>query len=248
VQPKVKLEKTLSVVIPAFNEERNIAQSLDEVLEGCKVLPGAYEVIIVNDNSTDRTGEIAESYAKKFPQVRVLHNEKNLGFGGAFRRGLMDAKMNYAVMMVADDGIPADSIREIFSHLGEADLVIPYTINPEARPMSRRVVSRIYVGIMNTLFGNKLRYYNGHNIFPTREIQQMKTTGGFAFSAQMIVRLLKRGYTYVDCPMKIKQRVHGETKAFRLKNFLQVGKAIGVLWWEVYGPHSTSGNSLKSLN
>lgn len=242
--------KSLSMIIPAYNEAANIKATLDEMMAACSAFDMNFEIIVVNDNSKDETRKIVEKYAESSPQVRLLNNDQNLGFGGAYWRGVRSARMETCMMMVADDAIGRESTMNIIRLKDQAPLVIPYIANPAERDWIRRVLSYGYVKILNFIFRLNLRYYNGHNIVETRLLQGMPNTSGFAYAAQYVIRLLKRGYPYVETPMVIKNRVQGSTKAFKVKNILSVLKTISLLIKEVYldgidAPAKTESESVK---
>jgi glycosyltransferase involved in cell wall biosynthesis len=212
----------LSIIVPAFNEEGNIGPTLDEITTACDTLRDNYEIIVVNDCSVDRTAEIVLARAKRNARIRLVSNERNLGFGGAFMRGVNEARMDYCIMVCADNAIPADSLRLIFSKTGEADLVLSYIGNPKVRELSRRIISRTFVLLVNLLTGFRVRYYNGFCVYPTQRLKSMTVSKGFAYAAQIIVKLLNEGYTYVEVPMITRMREHGTTSAFKLRNLISV--------------------------
>jgi glycosyltransferase involved in cell wall biosynthesis len=219
----------LSIIVPAYNEEANIGPTLDEVTTACDALHDDYEIIVVNDCSADRTPDIVLARAKGNPRIRLVSNENNLGFGGAFMRGVNEARMDYCIMVCADNAIPAESLRLIFSKTGEADLVLSYIGNPKVRELSRRIISRTFVLLVNLLTGFRVRYYNGFCVFPTRRLKGMTVSKGFAYAAQIIVTLLNEGYSYVEVPMLTRMRAHGTTSAFRFRNLISVlGSLISI--------------------
>lgn len=91
----------LSVIVPAFNEEAHLAEALESVL--FQNTDFKYEVLVVDDGSTDRTPEIIVDYAAKFPQIRSLHNPVNMGEGFSFRRALSEARGHYFQVLDGDD-------------------------------------------------------------------------------------------------------------------------------------------------
>jgi hypothetical protein len=141
--------------------------------------------------------------------------------------------MDSSVMVGGDNCIDRDELGTILSRTTEADIVVPYIANPEVRVFARRLLSSLYVSILNILFGLGLKYYNGHNVFPTRAVQGSNFTPGFAFSSEILIRMLARGYTCVQVPMTIRPRLRGQTKAFKVKNILQVATTILKLFYEI---------------
>lgn len=232
----VTTKPEISVIVPCLNEQGN----LEGAIEGVKMALGRsarfadYEILIFNDGSVDDTGPIAEELKKTDPRIKVIHNGRNMGFGYNYTEGVRLATKDYIIMVPGDNEIPAEAIEAIFRHAGSADVIVPYTANPGVRPLSRRVISRLFVALINTLFGLKLRYYNGTCVIKGSLLKKTPmTTWGFAYMAAILVRLLRSGASFVEVGVKIKPRDTGRSKAFRPKNILSVISAIMGLLWDV---------------
>ena len=109
----------VSVVIPAFNEEASIARDLAQVRQALVDFPGHWEVIVVDDGSVDRTGEIAKEMG-----ATVIHHEENLGTGAARKTGIRQARGDIVVMTDADGSYPNDQIPNLLQYFPEYDQVI----------------------------------------------------------------------------------------------------------------------------
>ena len=83
---------SLTMILPALNEEANIRQALERVITALEQHVASFEVLVINDGSTDRTGEIAEEFARTDTRVRVLHNEHNVNYGVSLARGIATAR------------------------------------------------------------------------------------------------------------------------------------------------------------
>ncbi len=118
------LKPTVSFVVPALNEEGNIEATVKNILEAGGRSCRDFEIILVNDGSTDRTGATMDALAARNKTVRVVHNERNLGYGGAFKRGAAAAQKDFVVRVCADDVSPAECLEKILSQVGKADLVL----------------------------------------------------------------------------------------------------------------------------
>lgn len=227
---------SLSVVVPCYNEATNVRGTVESIKAALKEADrfSGYEVLIFNDCSTDETGRIADEIAEKEPEVRVIHNPANRGFGYNYTEGVRQARNDYVIMVPGDNEIPTDAITAVLTRAGDADLIIPYTRNTWVRPLSRRVVSRAFVALINTLFGLDLRYYNGTCLIRSELLKMVPmTTWGFAYMAAILVRLIRSGATFVEVGVDIQQRETGESKAFRPSNVASVVSAILKLFWEV---------------
>src|SRR5215813_1670893 len=132
---------TYGFVIPCFNEEDNVGATVGSVREAMGARDD-YEIILVNDASTDRTLERMQALAAADPRIRVLDNPSNLGFGGSYKRGAHAATATYVMMLPGDDGFPGQSIAEILGHAGEADIIIPIVTNRGARHWFRAYASK----------------------------------------------------------------------------------------------------------
>ncbi len=229
------MSKSVSIIIPAYNEEKKLAPTVNFTLEALsRHNITDFEIIIFNDASTDKTGEVADELAKKYSQVRVIHNSKNMNLGYNITRGFQLATKEYSGFVPGDNETEPETLDNIFRVLGQADIIITYIQNPEVRPWGRRFLSSTYIKIINTAFGFKMRYYNGACYFKTAMVKKVPVyTHGFAYMTEILVKLLKSGATYVEVPMINKQRARGATKAFRLKNIISVFKTFLTLFWEI---------------
>ena len=86
-----------------------------------------HEILVIDDGSDDGTGALVTANLARFPNVRLLINERNLGFGWSYRRGVEAAALDHIVMVHGDNAWGHDTLREFFSHVGEADIIIGYT-------------------------------------------------------------------------------------------------------------------------
>lgn len=225
---------SISFVVPCYNEERNVAATVGEIRSAVGTLGTEYEVILVNDRSGDRTGELMEQLAAEDRRIRVLHNDVNLGYGGAYKRGAAAAQFEHVMLVPGDNGFPASSIAEILKHVGEADIVIPHTVNSNVRSRWRDFASRRFTAALNWLFSLEIGYYNSavvHKVALLRTVDI--TSNGFGFQAEALVKLLAHGCSYVECGISIRERVAGRSSALRLRSVLSVCRTIAHLLWTV---------------
>lgn len=227
----------VTIFVPAYNEVANLAGAVEDVLAAAARL-GDYEVIIVDDGSTDGTGELADRLARAHPRVRVMHNPKNLGLARGYQIALAEARMPYFTFVPGDREVGAESIRHILAAVGSADIVVPYHANAWARPRYRRLLTRVSTVLMNILFGLELQYYQGPCVYPTAVARTLPTTTrGFFFLAEMLVQGLRRGYTFVEVGLIHQERAHGRSKAVTVRNMLRALSTVLRLWWTIR-PHS----------
>jgi glycosyltransferase involved in cell wall biosynthesis len=221
------LKQGLSIIIPAYNEEKTLIESV-RFAEDAVIQSGMnYEIIVVNDCSTDRTGEIAKEISANNVRVQTLSNPINLGMGGAFKTGLKEAAFSHSMVFPADNEHPLEGVLPILQACGKADIIIPYVINTEVRALHRRIISKAYVGLVNFMFCKNIPYYNGLVLYRTDLLQKISIqTNSFSFQTEAILKLLAKNATWYALGVILHEPSHTKTKAFRIKNIVGV---IGTL-------------------
>lgn len=219
---------SLSIVVPAYNEAGNIIGTLEAVTAALDGLPLDAEILVVDDGSVDETRSLVERALPRFPAVRLLANEWNLGFGATYRRGVHAAARDHIVMVHGDNAWGAETLRSFFSHVGDADIIIGYTRDMwRSRPIGRTVLSKTFTALVNAVTGRRLRYYNGLQIHRASILQALTIqSSGYGFQAEVLVKALRTASTYIEVPMELREREHGESKAFRLKNAVDVARTL----------------------
>lgn len=229
-------ENTITVIVPAFNEEGRLEPTVREVLAAVRAESQDYEIIVIDDASTDGTGAEADRAAQGCEKVRVVHNDRNMGLGWNYKAGVRLARMHYVTWVGGKHDIEADQLREILSRRGQADMVIPYHTNPEERPRRRQLISRAYIGLLNGLFGYRLHHYNESVLLATERVRSLVVrTDSYAFQAEILIKALRSGYTYVEVPIRNRYVPGAPTRAFRLKNVVGVTKFLLWTLWDIYG-------------
>jgi glycosyltransferase involved in cell wall biosynthesis len=192
---------SITFVVTALNEEEHIVPTVETITAAAVALGCDYEIVLINDGSTDATPEIIDRLASSCPRIRAVHNQRNLGLGGAYKRAVTFATKEYVMWICGDNSETADHIVHIASHVGTADIVIPVLQAGRQRPYLRRLTSRTFTSLVNFLFGLRVGYYNGNVIHRTRLIQAVPIrTNSFAYQAEALVKMLRAHCSYVEVP------------------------------------------------
>ena len=227
----------LTFLVTALNEEDHLEDTVKTVSAAVRQFACDYEILLVNDGSTDNTGAIADRLAREDARVRVVHNERNLGLGGAYKRGVQHASKKYVMWVSGDNAETVDNLVNIISHVGEADIIVPVLVARGERPWLRRLTSRTFTLVVNALFNLNVRYYNGSVIHRTDLIRGVNIrTNSFAYQAESLVKLLKQGYSYVEVPYSSATYDGMFSYAMRPRNLVAVLKALIHLFKDVNSP------------
>lgn len=228
------LAGSISIVIPALNEEVVLDGVVRDIEKQVTAFFRDYEIILINDGSADKTGEIMDRLATELPNIRVLHNPRNIGLGASYKRGVEEARCTYLMMLCGDGGMPAASLPPIFSAVGSADIVAPYVTNLRTikSPM-RYFTSRVYTNLLNILFGQKIKYYNGLPVHRVDLLRQLRINStGFAFQGEILTKLLRSGCSMTEVGVAGAEMTRNSS-ALRLKGLINIAKVLALLVWEV---------------
>jgi dolichol-phosphate mannosyltransferase len=226
--------QSISIVIPALNEETVVEGVVRDISKQVAASFTDYEIILIDDGSTDKTGDIMERLATELPNVRAIHNPRNIGLGSSYQRGLAEARCDYLMMLCGDGGMPAASLPPIFAAVGSADIVVPFITNlKQIKSPVRYFTSRTYTNLLNVLFGQKIKYYNGLPVHRVDLLRQLRINStGFAFQGEILTKLLRSGCSMTEVGVLGAEMTKNST-AVRFKSLVNIAKVLTLLVWEV---------------
>ncbi len=149
----------ISFIMPAYNEEECIEAAVTEAHKAVKEITDTFEIVIVDDGSADRTPELLAGLSAKFPELRIVRHNKNIGYGAALRSGFTAAKMPLVFYTDSDCQFDPREIPALLPFIGDNDIVAGYRIRRKDN-LLRFLVSRSYNLMIRTLFGVRVRDIN----------------------------------------------------------------------------------------
>jgi glycosyltransferase involved in cell wall biosynthesis len=208
----------VGIFFPAFNEEGNIEQSVRSAVEVLSELCSDYEVLVVNDASTDRTGEIADSLARHNSKIRVIHHPENRKLGGAMRTGFREAKKEFVFYVDADNPVDFRDLGKALelmdgSNLSDkSDVVIGYRLNRD-ETLKRTIYSKVYNLMIRILFGLKVKDVNfSFKLFRRRVLDTipLRTASSF-LDAELLIASKRAGFTINEIGIRYYPRITGKS-------------------------------------
>lgn len=186
---------SLSIFMPCYNEEANVERVTKAALDAGLRVTDDLEVIVVNDGSRDRTGEIADRLAAADPRVRAVHNIPNQGYGGAVVRGLSEARKEWIFFTDGDGQFDMNEIPLLAGLLDRCDFAVGYRLK-RADPWIRKLNAWAWCTLVRALFGLKVRDIDcAFKLLPRKLMQQIKLESrGALISTELLARAARAGY------------------------------------------------------
>jgi dolichol-phosphate mannosyltransferase len=211
----------------AYNEAASLKMVANEIAAAVQRLGIHYELLIIDDGSTDETGEIADHLAQESGLVRVVHHTPNGGLGAVYRSGFAEARGLYLTFFPADGQFPASSIKQLLAVMPNHDMVLGYIPKRPGMILSR-VLSLLERLLYRALFGS-LPTFQGVLMFRRallREMQLQSHGRGWAVLMELIIRTWRGGYRVISIPTEVRPRFAGESKVNNFRtiwsNLIQV--------------------------
>jgi glycosyltransferase involved in cell wall biosynthesis len=212
------VSKKLVIVVPALNEEADIENTIRELLPVVRGTEIPFEMIAINDGSSDRTGAIIDRLAAEIPELRAIHHEHRKGVGASFAQVLQSTEAPYVTLIPGDNAFCAASLAPVFALVGQYDLVISYRANREARTFRRALMTRLMCRSLNLLFGLDLRDYSSVVVYPVVRLRELHLASkGFAYQTEAVISLAKSGCRVKQVLVNLNTEVPGRSRAFNLK-------------------------------
>jgi glycosyltransferase involved in cell wall biosynthesis len=216
---------SLSAIMPAYDEEQGIEAAVVHTIETFETLAVDFEVIIVNDCSSDETGSIAESLALRYPKVYCCHHETNLGSGEAFKTGIRKATKDYVVFVPADSPLDPGDLQAYFSRIGVCDIVVGSRVERVGYSRFARLSSFMYNRIfVPLLFNIGLEDVNWIQMYRrqlfTDNIIKYNSTSIF-WLVEILVHARNMNLIIVEVPARMKRRMYGKATSMRLSMILR---------------------------
>ena len=215
----------LTIVIPAYDEEPNIASTLKDIEAFLKRKPYSCEIIVVDDGSRDKTVEIASQVGRSFSSFTILKNSVNRGKGYSVKRGVLSAQGEHILFMDADNSTRIDQLEKLMSAINEgydaaiASRRIPGAEVEASQPLTRIILGNIYIILSKLILGTCVRDYNcGFKLFTkdsTRLIFPRLTRDDWSFDSELIFLLSKFKLKVKEVPVRWQDKRTSKVRPLR---------------------------------
>ncbi|MBI5609362.1 MAG: glycosyltransferase family 2 protein [Deltaproteobacteria bacterium] len=219
---------SLSLIYLCLNEERSLPATLAEAVAYCTSALPDWEILVVDDGSTDGSAELVLEAAAAEPRIRLLQHDRNRGMGAGLRTGIAASTKEYFCMLAADGQIPAAELAKMLPALELAPIVLS-TYGNRPNNWLRTFISRGFRVYMRALIGVDFAL-EGTYLFPValaRDEIGLPRIGAdtFFFSFELIAQALRRGYRVADTTIAGRPRTDGTPS--RIANLKQIKRVAG---------------------
>lgn len=228
--------KKLSVFFPSYNEEGNIERTVNQAIDVLDRLKLQYEIIIVNDGSTDKTGQIAESLAQKNSKIKVIGHPQNLGYGEALKSGFYNAKYDTIVYTDGDGQFDFSEVEKFLDKIEDYDLIIGYRIKRQD-PFFRLLFGKGWRLSLLTFFGLTLKDVDcGFKMIKKEvleKIPRLESQRGAMINAELVIKAKKNGFKVTEIGVNHYPRISGRPTGASVKVIIKSYLDLVRLWWKL---------------
>ena len=226
----------LSVFFPAYNDSGTIASMVVNALITARRLTPDYEVIVINDGSRDLTPQILDELARVYPEVRVVHHQKNRGYGGALRSGFATASKEFVFYTDGDAQYDPAEMALLWERAkaGDVDLVNGYKIS-RSDPIHRIFIGRFYHHTVKMLFGLRVSDVDcdfrlmRRSIFDRISLE--KNSG--VICLELMKKIHDAGFRIAEVPVHHYHRAYGKSQFFNFRRIFKTGVDVMKLWYSL---------------
>lgn len=211
----------MSLFFPVYRDEATVARVAEKALALLSEIAGDYEVIIVDDGSPDKAGEVAEELARRHRQVRVIHHPQNLGYGAALRTGFAAAQYDWICFTDGDDEYEVSDLRKLFRLKDYYDLVITFRYAKRYSGL-RIFISFIYNKVLRVLFQTRFRDIScGLRMIRRSVVQELELASTSPFiGAEIAIKTFLKGFRVGEVGVQTFPRALGKGSSTSIPNIL----------------------------
>jgi len=225
----------ISAFFPCYNDGGTIASMVALADLVLRQVAADYEIIVVDDGSSDHSREILKELERKYPRLRVILHEKNKGYGGALRSGFAACRQAWVFYTDGDFQYDVAELTVLLAGAAQGvDIVNGYKIS-RADPLHRKIIGRFYHHLMKALFHFHIRDVDcDFRLIRRRALDRITLEhDSGVICVEMVKKLQDSGCVFAEVPVHHFFRAYGHSQFFNLKRVAAVGVDIVKLWWKL---------------
>jgi glycosyltransferase involved in cell wall biosynthesis len=226
---------SITAFFPAFNDAGTIGSMVVSVIETLEDLTDDYEVIVVENGSTDYTVQVLESLVEHYPNLRIFTHREPLGYGGALRVGFASATKDLIFYTDGDAQYDPRELKLLLPALRDDIAIVNGWKIDRSDPLHRKVIGRVYHHTVKLLFGFQLRDVDcdfrliRRDVFDLVELESDSGT----ICLELVKKLQDAGFSFAEVPVHHYHRTYGQSQFFNFPRIWRTGVQLIQLWWKL---------------
>ena len=218
---------SISVFFPCYNEQENVGRTVEKALEVMQKLNADFEVIIVDDGSSDGTGQIADEIAGRDGRVKVVHHEGNLGYGAALQSGFKAATKELIFYTDGDGQFDINEMPPLLALMEQYDIVSCYRLNRQDS-IIRKINGWCWTKLVCLMFGLKIRDIDcAFKLYKRRIFDKLELSStGALIDAEILARAARKGYRITQKGVHHYPRTAGAQSGANIRVVLRAFKEL----------------------
>ena len=226
-------KRSLTMVVPAFNEEELVEEFVEKSVLDLSRVADDFEIVFVNDGSTDKTSEIAHRLATRIPQLKVVDLPRNVGNGANVEVGFSHATKDIVFNNTVDAFFNTEDLEWILPHLDHYDSISGCRTDLSANSPYQKLLTTVNRTIIRTLFPLKLKAYQTVQFHPRSLFEQIRIEGRSSFvSPELLIKAHRLGYRIGEVDVVFHPRLKGTAKGGGIKHVIRSLKDIFKHWFK----------------
>jgi glycosyltransferase involved in cell wall biosynthesis len=226
--------KNISVFFPAYNEQDNIAQTVENAFKIIPDIAKNFEILVINDGSSDKTADVLAQLSRKYNNLRVLTHQHNKGYGGALKTGFASARYDYIFFSDGDGQFNLRQIEKLLALAQTCDIVAGFRMKRQD-PFHRIVNAKAYNMLVRILFGLNVRDIDcAFKMIKKNVIEAIELKSDSQFiSAEFLIKAKKRGFIIKQVGVDHFPRKTGKATGANLSAIINSFRELFKLWNEL---------------
>lgn len=226
----------MAIFFPVYGDEGTVERVALKSLKVLSKIASDYKVIIVDDGSPDRSGEIADKLAEEHPEIISVHHDKNLGYGAALQTGFKySLDYEWICFTDGDDQYDVNELYHLSKLFHHYDLIVTFRYSKIYGTL-RTFVSFVYNLLIRVLFKSHLRDHNcGLKVIRSSVVKDMDIISNSAFiGAEIIINAMVRGYPIGEIGIKTYPRTFGESSVMSFRHIFTSIRDLFRVYWKLF--------------
>ena len=228
------IPQSIEILIPAYNEEKNIEIVIKKCLSWLKNQTKDFGILIVDDGSTDNTGKILDSLAEKDKHLKVIHNRKNLGNGETLKIAYENSTKDIILSCPADQQFDPADFSRVLPYVNQSDIICVYRSKKPDYNLFRSFISNMHRLVLRIFFNLNIKDINWVKMYKKWTLKELDLKSkSVLINTEILAKAKKRNARIMEISAPYYNRIYGESKGTTLKHLWQVSLELIKLYWTV---------------